>query len=158
LHISSGAGILEVRLAVRICVAKTAAVAGMGSTNFPRLHHATNGANIMMRKVMMALAAVAVVTIGAGSTASAFHGGFGGGHFGGGRFGGGHPGGAGAFHGHFSGGHFGHGRFDHDRFRHRFGNRFFFYGDVYPYGYYTDDGCYTRVWTRWGWNWQYVCY
>jgi hypothetical protein len=42
-------------------------------------------------------------------------------------------------------------RFFHHRF---FGPRFAFVG--YPYGYY--DGCYSRVWTPWGWRWRYVCY
>jgi hypothetical protein len=152
---------------------------------------ATSGVNIMMRKIAMALATVAVVAAGSTLSASAMHGGFGGGHFGGG---GGHFGGFGG--GHF-GGHFGgfghpamahpamfHNHFDHrfgfrdrdrffdhrfafrdrDRFfdrhrffRHRFfGPRFAFFGAGYPYGYY--DGCYSRVWTPWGWRWRYVCY
>ncbi len=39
---------------------------------------------------------------------------------------------------------------------HRFHNRFFFVGAPYLSAYY-DDGCYTRVWTRWGWRWTDVC-
>jgi hypothetical protein len=41
--------------------------------------------------------------------------------------------------------------FRHHFFRHRFA----FIG-AYPYAY--DDYCYTRVWTPWGWRWQYACY
>jgi hypothetical protein len=55
----------------------------------------------------------------------------------------------------FRGSHFGrfargrHFAFRHGRFfRHR---RFAFVGGFY-------DDCYTRVWTRWGWRWIYVCY
>src|SRR6266853_2104057 len=143
------------------------------------VHLATNGVNIMMRKIAMALAAVAVVTAGSTLSASAMHGGggghgggFGGGHgggFGGGHFGGfGHPGMAGpAFHSnHFVGNRFGfrdRDRFfdhrfafrDRDRFFHHrfFRNRFAFFGGGYPYGY--ANGCYTRVWTPWGWRWRY---
>src|SRR5215467_16238013 len=134
---------------------------------------ATNGVNIMMRKIVVALAAVAMVTAGSTLSASAMHGGgFGGGH--GGGFGGGHGGGFGGGHGGgFSGAHFGghFGGFGHpgmagpafhsnhfvgnrfafnrfafrNRFFHHrfFGPRFAFVG--YPYGYY--DGCYSRVWT-----------
>jgi hypothetical protein len=103
----------------------------------------------MIRKVMIALAAAALVTAGSTLTASA-HGG-----------GGGHGGGMGGHMGGFShpgmaGNRFDHGRFaNHRFFRHRFGNRFFIGG--FPYWYYG-DGCYTRVWTRWGWRWQYACY
>jgi hypothetical protein len=53
------------------------------------------------------------------------------------------------------------GHFAHNRpffFRHHFHNRFFFAaGFPYAYGYY-DDGCWTRVWTPWGWRWRSVCY
>jgi hypothetical protein len=35
-------------------------------------------------------------------------------------------------------------------------NRFAVFGAGYPFGYY--DNCYERVWTQWGWQWQYVCY
>ena len=121
----------------------------------------------MVRKIAMALAAVAVVTAGSTLSASAMHGGgFGGGHFGGhfggfgwGHFGGfGHPGMSGpAFHSnHFVGNRFAFR--DRDRFFHHrfFRNRFAFFGVGYPYGY--ADGCYTRVWTPWGWRWRYVCY
>jgi hypothetical protein len=132
---------------------------------------ATDGVNIMMRKIAIALAAVAVVTAGSTLSASAMHGGhgggFGGGHFGGfggghfgGHFGGfGHPHMAGPamIHGnHFVGNRFAfrdRGRFFHHRF---FRNRFAFLGVGFPYGYY--DSCYTRVWTPWGWRWRYACY
>src|SRR5713226_4625232 len=137
------------------------------------VHLATNGVNIMMRKIAMALAAVAVVTAGSTLSASAMHGGggghgggFGGGHFGG--FGGGHFGGHFGGFGHpgmarpavFHSDHFGN-RFafrDRDRFFHHrfFRHRFAFFGAGFPYGY--DDGCYARVWTPWGWRWRYVCY
>jgi len=46
----------------------------------------------------------------------------------------------------------------HPRFagrHHRFHNRFFVYAGGYPYGYY--DGCYERIWTRWGWRVVNVC-
>jgi hypothetical protein len=101
----------------------------------------------------MVLAAVAAVTAGSASTASARFGG--GGHFGGGA----HFGGGGGHFGHFGGGfgHPGFAHFGHDRFvGHRFGPRFGVFGVGYPYGY--GDGCYSRVWTPWGWRWQYVCY
>ncbi len=113
----------------------------------------------MVRKIAIALAAVAVVTAASTLSASAMHGGghgggFGGGHFGGGggHFGGfGHPGMAGptVFHGN----HFAFRDRDQFFFRHRFfGPRFAFLGVGYPYGY--DDDCYARVWTRWGWRWR----
>jgi hypothetical protein len=107
-------------------------------------------------------------------------GGFGGGMGHGGGFGGGmgHAGfGGGMGHGGFGGGMshsgfaFGGGRvggfrvaaahpvvFGHGfHGRHRFfvRNRFVFVGGGYPYGSY---GCYTRVWTYWGWVWRNVCY
>jgi len=48
-----------------------------------------------------------------------------------------------------------HNRFVHHRF---FRNRFaFFVGAGFPAYSYFDD-CYSRVWTPWGWRWQYVCY
>jgi hypothetical protein len=84
------------------------------------------------------------------------HGGFGGmGHagfgFGGGHFGGGHFGGM-----HVATAHpvmmFGHGFHGHHRF---FRNRFVFVGGGGGWGY---SGCYTRVWTYWGWTWRNVCY
>jgi hypothetical protein len=65
--------------------------------------------------------------------------GFGGGHVGGMRFATVHPG--------FVHGHAFHGR----RFvRTRFA---FIGGGGWGYG-----GCYTRVWTYWGWVWRNVCY
>jgi hypothetical protein len=136
-----------------------------------------------MRKIVIALAAVAAVTVGSMLDASAMRGGGGGGHGGGGHAGfggggghggGGHPSfGGGGGHvgfghpglGHRAGGeHFSgarsfafHGNrfaFRHDsRFRHH--RRFFFVGGPY-YGY--DDGCWVRVWTRWGWRWRSICY
>ncbi len=58
----------------------------------------------------------------------------------------------------FTGNHiaFGH----HFAFRHHhhhfFRNRFIFAaGLAYPY---YDDGCWVRVWTRWGWRWRSLCY
>lgn len=132
----------------------------------------------MLRKTVIALAALAVVTAGSTFDASA-RGGGGGGR--GGGMGGGmaHMGaGVGAGHAAFTGGaafsrpsgvaRFSGDRrvgFDRDRgfrdrggrdgFRHRFlRDRFAFIGA--PYGY--DDGCYSRVWTRWGWRWSNVCY
>jgi hypothetical protein len=56
--------------------------------------------------------------------------------------------------GRFAGAHFAHGHFFHHRF-----NRFAFFGfpGVYAsYGYY-DDGCWTQVWTRYGWQSVNVC-
>jgi hypothetical protein len=137
--------------------------------------------NMVRRVVIASIAAAAVI---AGSTSGAWA--RGGGHGGGGHgFGGGHGGFGGgfahvsAFHstgfavrsvsvqsagiGHFAAVHptginagrvaFGH-RFG---FRHHFvHNRFAFIGGAYPYGY--DDDCYSRVWTPWGWRWQYACY
>jgi hypothetical protein len=94
----------------------------------------------MVRKMMIALVAVAAVIAGSIDAASAR----GGGHGGGGHGGMGH----GSFGGH-SFGHFGGAR--GFGFRDRFA-----FGAAYPYGYYDD--CYTRVWTRWGWRQQYVCY
>ena len=40
-------------------------------------------------------------------------------------------------------------------FRHRFRHRFALFGAAVPYDY--DEGCYTRVWTRWGWRWTSAC-
>ena len=43
--------------------------------------------------------------------------------------------------------------------RHRFfRNRFVVVGGGIPYGYGYYDDCYARVWTAWGWRWQYICY
>ena len=123
-----------------------------------------------MRKTVMALAAVAVLT--AGSTMAALAhgggghggggggghgGGFGGGHMGGG-FGGSHMGGgfgraAFAHGGGFAGPHAFHFHRGHDFGHHRFFRRAFFFDAGYPY-YAYDDSC--RVWTRWGWRW--ICY
>jgi hypothetical protein len=94
-----------------------------------------HGVNIVIRKMVLALAAVAIVTAGSASTAAAMHGG-------------------GGFHG----GGFGHGGFGHagfGRFGRPFGPRFGAFAVGFPYGYY---GCYTRVWGPWGWRWQYLCY
>jgi hypothetical protein len=41
------------------------------------------------------------------------------------------------------------------RHHHRFHNRFFAFAGAFPYGYY--DGCYERIWTRWGWRLIDVC-
>jgi len=90
----------------------------------------------MIRNMVLALAAVAIVTAGSASTAAAMRGG--GGHMGGGFHGGGF--------GHAGFGHAGFGHFRH--FGHRFGPRFGFFGVGYPYPY----GC----WTPWGW--RYACY
>jgi hypothetical protein len=101
--------------------------------------HQANGVNVMMRKMTMVLAAAAIIAAGAVSAVEAR-----GGHgFGGHAFSGGHPGMAAApFHAApFHGRHFHHRRF----------GAFSVYGDGY-------DTCYARVWTRWGWRWQYVCY
>ena len=49
----------------------------------------------------------------------------------------------------------------HLGFRHNFRHhRFVFIGGAYPYyyDYGYDDGCYSRVYTQWGWRWQYACY
>src|SRR5262250_1990259 len=74
------------------------------------VHRATSGVNIMMRKIAIALAAVAAVTAGSTLSASAMHGGFGGMH---GGFGGMH-GGFSGMHGGFSGMHSSiHGGFGH---------------------------------------------
>ena len=137
----------------------------------------------MVRKVAIALAAVAVVTAGSILSASAMHGGGGGrgggmGHggmgFGGmGHAGFGHAGGGfgvaalgrpGGFRGiaavhpmALRGGRFAFG--DRFHFRRRFvGNRFAFVGTGLPYGYGYYDDCYARVWTPWGWSWTNVCY
>jgi hypothetical protein len=42
---------------------------------------------------------------------------------------------------------------------HRFNNRFVVFAGGFPYGYYNNyyDGCYERIWTRWGWRLTYVC-
>ncbi len=129
----------------------------------------------MVRKTALALVATAVVTFGSAFGAAAAHGG-GGGHggmghggmgFGGighaGGFGGGaalaRPGGFGGVAAVHSMGLRGGRIVVGNRFhgRNRFVvNRFAFVGGGWPYGYYDD--CYVRVWTPWGWRWNYVCY
>jgi hypothetical protein len=97
----------------------------------------------MMRKMVIALAAGAVVIAGSTFGASARgmgHGGSGGGLS---RAAFAHTGGT--AHGN---------RLD---FRHRFHrNRFAFFGVGVPYRY--DDGCYTRILTPYGRRWRSVCY
>jgi hypothetical protein len=118
----------------------------------------------MLRKMTMALFAVAAIGLVQPTAALAR-----GGHGGGGGYHGGMGGGsfhsAGMMHGSFGGGSFHafRGGFrDHDRFRDR--DRFhrrafvgFGFGDAYydDYPYYYDDGCYLvrqRVLTRYGWR------
>ena len=120
----------------------------------------------MMRRVVIALAAVAVVTVGSGSIVSARGGGGhgGGGHggaFGGGGFGlvaMGRPGGFAAVHPVGLGG--GRVAFNNSaRSRPRFfRNRFAVVGVGASYGYGYYDECYDRVWTPYGWSWRYACY
>ncbi len=108
---------------------------------------------------MLAALSVPDVAIarGGGGHGGGGHGGMGGGgmgHGGGmGRggfgFGGGRAIGFAAVHPGFGFGHGFHGR--HVFVRNRFA---FIGGSGYP-GYY---GCYTRVWTSWGWSWVNVCY
>jgi hypothetical protein len=101
----------------------------------------------MVRKISIALAAIAAVIATAPLTASAmgmhtgFHAGF-------------HPG----FHPGFAVarpfGFHEHGfAFRHHPF---FRDRFAVFGLGYPYPSY--DSCYSRVLTAWGWRWTYVCY
>jgi hypothetical protein len=121
----------------------------------------------------IAVAPVAmIVTVWSASGASAR---------GGGHGGGGHGGFGGSGHGFQAGGFAGNAAFAHPGgfgvvtaarpvgigaqrfavgprfgFRHHFfHHRFAFFG-AYPYGDYDD--CYGRVWTPWGWRWQYACY
>jgi hypothetical protein len=135
----------------------------------------------MLRKTLVTLTAVAA--LGVGSTAMARGGGGWGGGGGGGGWGGsahvGGWGGGAAMHvvamGHpmrgapmmtarvqsmgISPNHFawGHDHF-HDHFHHRFHNRFFAIGFGGPYLYdYAYDSCWTRIPTRYGWQWVYVC-
>ena len=132
----------------------------------------------MVRKIVIALAAAGAVIAGSALDASARMGGMGG-H---GGMGMGH-GGMGMSHGSMgmSRGGFGgfarmggpgigraavghpgsfarvavaHPRFAFRDHRFRFRNRFFF-AAAFPYGYY--DGCYERIWTRWGWRLVNVC-
>jgi hypothetical protein len=127
----------------------------------------------MMRRVVIALAAVVVVTVGSGSIVSARGGGGhgGGGHGGGGMghggaFGGGgfglvamgRPGGFAAVHPMGLGGGrvaFNNGVRSRPRF---FRNRFAVVGVGASYGYGYYDECYDRVWTPYGWSWRYACY
>jgi hypothetical protein len=121
-----------------------------------------------MRRMMIACAVAALAAVSAPDVATARGGGGGhggGGHGGGGMghgggmgrggafgFGGGRMGGIGfaAVHPAVAFGHGFHGR--HVFVRNRFA---FVGGGGYPYG---DYGCYTRVWTTWGWTWRDVCY
>jgi hypothetical protein len=92
--------------------------------------------SVMVRKLLIALAAAAAVTAGSTMTASAMHGWHGmGGGFAARPFG---------FHEHRFG-------FHHFPF---FPNRFALYGVGYPY---TED-CFAPIWTPWGWRWRYMCY
>jgi len=111
-----------------------------------------------MRKTVIALAAVAVLTAGSTITALAH----GSGHGGGGGHGGGYGGHMGGGYGHasfahsagFARAHSFHFHGDRVAFRHhRFFRHAFFGVGYYPYAAY-DDGC--RVWTPRGWRW--VCY
>jgi hypothetical protein len=114
----------------------------------------SNGETIMMRKTAIALAAFVALTFGSASDVFAHGGGHGGGFGGGfGRVGRGSfaPGFA-----HAPGFHSGRFAFR----RHRFlRDGFFFAGDPlwYDYDYGYDQACYRRVWTRWGWEWAWVC-
>jgi hypothetical protein len=113
----------------------------------------------MASRIAIAVTAVIAITVGSTLGASAMHGGGGMGHGGMGH------GGMGGWHGGFGHSGFSHGfhhgfafrhdRDDHFHFRHRFFRNEFVFAGV-PYGY--DDGCYVRVWTRWGWRLRSVCY
>ncbi|SRR5437879_5624341 len=124
----------------------------------------------MVRKIVIALAATAAIVAGSAFDASARMGGMGG-HSGGsmGRSGMGHvgmgPGGFARMSPGFSRAAVGHPSsfarvgVAHPRFafrdhRFRFRNRLFF-AAAFPYGY--SDGCYERIWTRWGWRLINVC-
>jgi hypothetical protein len=122
----------------------------------------------MVRKIVIALAATAAIIAGSALDASARMGGMG--HSGGmGRSGMGHvgmgpsgfarmsPGFSRAAVGHpgsFARVGVAHPRFAFRDHRFRFRNRFLF-AAAFPYGYY--DGCYERIWTRWGWRLINVC-
>jgi hypothetical protein len=122
----------------------------------------------MVRKIVIALAATAAIIAGSALDASARMGGMG--HSGGmGRSGMGHvgmgpsgfarmsPGFSRAAVGHpgsFARVGVAHPRFAFRDHRFRFRNRFLF-AAAFPYGYY--DGCYERIWTRWGWRLVNVC-
>jgi hypothetical protein len=116
-----------------------------------------------MPRMMIACAAAAMVAALSLPDVAIARGG--GGHGGGGHGGGGHGGGMGRGGFGFGGGRaigfaavhpgvaFGHGFHGRPFFvRNRFA---FVGGGGYPYGYY---GCYTRVWTAWGWVWRNACY
>jgi hypothetical protein len=49
----------------------------------------------------------------------------------------------------------GHNRHHHRFFRVGFGVGFFGYPYYDDYSYY--DSCYQRIWTPYGWSWQYAC-
>jgi hypothetical protein len=126
-----------------------------------------HGGTMMLRKTLLALAAIASIGLLAPDPASA-RGGFGGGHFGGGGF---HGGGFGGFHGGgFHGGGFHGGGFYGRGFGYGLGavglgvglgyglyGPYGYYGG-YPYydGYYADEGgCYLvrrRILTPYGWR------
>jgi hypothetical protein len=114
----------------------------------------------MLRKMLITLAAVAALSAGSMIPASAHgmggHGGGGGmrmGNGGGfahsGGFVGGRPS---AFHGGF------HSGFHDGRFAFRHHHRFFFNSFAFYGGYPYDNGCFRRIWTRWGWRLVSVCY
>jgi hypothetical protein len=138
------------------------------------------------RNIITTIAMAAAFAAASATGALARGGGMGGGGHMGGGMGGGHMGGWGghvggmAFASHAAIGHMGpvmrpvmgpvgfagarswvrHGNAafaHHFPFRHRFvRNRFFFVGAPFAYAGY-DDGCYSRVWTPWGWRWTDVC-
>ena len=121
----------------------------------------------MVRKILIALAALAAVT--AVPTVGAFARGGGHGGMGHGGMGMSHMSfthsasfaGARTFSGArpmaFAGNHVAFNHLHHVPFRHHVHNRFIFAaGFAYPYAY--DDGCWARVWTPWGWRWRSVCY
>jgi hypothetical protein len=124
-----------------------------------------------MRRMMTVCAVAAMLAAVSGSDVAIARGG--GGHGGGGHGGGGHGGGGmgrGGGMGHagfgFGGGRmggisfatarpamvFGHGF--HGRHHPFVRTRFAFVGGGGGWGY----GCYTRVWTYWGWVWRNACY
>jgi len=126
------------------------------------------------RHIITAIAAAAILAAASATGALARGGGGGGGHGGGHGGMGGHMGGG--WSGHAVGmgfasraavAHVGpvgfagarswawHGNHMH-HFHHHFVRNRFFIGAPYAYAYY-DDGCYTRVWTAWGWRWTNVC-
>jgi|SRR5579863_918268 len=119
----------------------------------------------MTRTSAIILFAVGIFSLSASSAWP--HGGMGGGH---GGFGGGFShgtigapgGGAGGGFAHFTAaGHPGfYGPHGHGHFHNRvFVRDDIFFGGPFWYGddYYTDNNCYRKVWTRWGWTWAWVC-